>query len=254
MSFRILNQAPQYLLADGRVNAGGFLFTYDNNTTTPKLTWSDEAMTIPNPNPIPLDSAGRTNVDVWGDGVYSVQLTDALLVPQWTRDDVRDVASGGSVFPPGTAGQFLTTDGTNVFFGNVRQVPDPTGQANEFLTTDGTNLFWNPIVIPTPDIEVLANSFRANKFLLQRGGDTCPASGLPSATRTITFPTVYASVWQVMIQLDTSSQTNGPIVWECTSAPTNTGVTIRFDMAESTTGPNITNPIPFHWTAIGVIP
>ena len=60
MTYRILNQAPQYLLPDGSVNAGGSLTFFEPDLSTPKNTWSDPDMVTLNANPVLLDSAGRT--------------------------------------------------------------------------------------------------------------------------------------------------------------------------------------------------
>src|SRR5690606_33186699 len=99
MSFRILNQAPQYLLPDGRVNAGGSLTFYETDLSTPKGTWSDPELNTPNANPVELDAAGRSSTDIWGDGEYGVVMKDALGTPIWTRNNVRDVDNPGSAIP-----------------------------------------------------------------------------------------------------------------------------------------------------------
>lgn len=73
----ILLNSPQlqFLDANGHPYAGGSLTTYIANTSTLKTTWSDEAGTIANTNPIILDMRGACVV--WGDGAYRVVLTDA---------------------------------------------------------------------------------------------------------------------------------------------------------------------------------
>src|SRR5690606_22439540 len=132
-TFRILDQAPQYLLPDGKVNAGGSITFYETDLTTPKLTWSDPEQTTPNPNPLPLDAAGRTQYDVWGEGEYGAVMRDAAGVTIWTRNNVRVAGDANQEIPALVAGQFLTNDGSNLQWAPVREVPDPTGSNGQVL-------------------------------------------------------------------------------------------------------------------------
>lgn len=261
MSFRILDQAPQYLLADGGVNSGGFLAFFENDTTTPKNTWSDKAMTVLNANPVQLDGSGRTNTDIWGDGTYTVTMLTPLMVEVWTRDDVEWAVTSGSMFPPGNPGQFLTTDGTNPSWADIRQLPDPTGSNGQVLITNGSGYgFQNLPAPPAPvtlDVAVTANSIRVGdgtsttKWMQQRGTSTAGASGTPSTSIGITFPTPFSTVPFVSISLTSHSQPGGPVVSELTTVST-TGFTVLFDVAEGNSlNANIINPVPFSWMANG---
>jgi len=49
----------------GRVLAGGKIYTYIGGTTTPTATFTDNTDFVTNPNPIILDSAGRVPTEVW---------------------------------------------------------------------------------------------------------------------------------------------------------------------------------------------
>ena len=79
------------------VPAAGFkLYTYDSGTPTPKATYTDQAGTIPNTNPITLDAQGMC--ELWlGSGEYTLALYTGLigsggaLVKTW--DDVGGVAT-----------------------------------------------------------------------------------------------------------------------------------------------------------------
>lgn len=148
MSFRFFPPGAQLFTNDGLVLAAGSLTFTDSGTTTPRTTWSDPAMTTPNPNPVPLDGAGRPNVDIWGDGVYRVTIKNSLGA---TVGAPLDNVSGPVGIPSPTlqSGKFLTNDGTNVSWAVIRQVPNPTGQPDgHVLTTDGAgNTAWE--VIPT---------------------------------------------------------------------------------------------------------
>jgi hypothetical protein len=63
---RLTNGLEQVLTNLGIVGSGYKLFFYETGTTTLKTTYSDEALTIANTNPIVLNSAGRPSVDIWG--------------------------------------------------------------------------------------------------------------------------------------------------------------------------------------------
>ena len=74
----------------GKPLAGGKVYTYEANTTTPKATYKDPYGLTPNTNPIILDAAGEA--DIYLDGTYRIRITD--------RNDVlvNDVAKIGSWF------------------------------------------------------------------------------------------------------------------------------------------------------------
>jgi hypothetical protein len=159
MSFRFLQVGTTFLTNDGLVLAVGSLTFTDSGTTTPRTTWSDPGMTTPNPNPVPLDGAGRPNVDIWGDGSYRVVLRDALGAVLVTLDDVSGPV--GIPDPALQSGKFLTNDGTVVFWEAILQVPDPAGQPDgNVLTTDGaSNIAWEalPTTRQVPDPAAIAD-------------------------------------------------------------------------------------------------
>lgn len=74
----------------GKPLAGGKVYTYFANTTTPKVTYKDPYGLTPNTNPIVLDAAGEA--DIYLDGTYRIRITD--------RNDVliNDVSKIGSWF------------------------------------------------------------------------------------------------------------------------------------------------------------
>jgi hypothetical protein len=63
---------------NGNCLTGGLIHTYLPGGTTPKASFQDEAQTIANANPVPLDSAGSCLL--YGSGSYSLAVTDALGV------------------------------------------------------------------------------------------------------------------------------------------------------------------------------
>lgn len=80
----------------GNPLSGGKVYTYDSGTTTPKTTYSDKAGTIPNSNPIILDSAGCCNL--WlGTGEYTIREETSSGALVRTRDHVTGVDSIGNL-------------------------------------------------------------------------------------------------------------------------------------------------------------
>ena len=84
----------------GTPAAGFKLYTYDSGTSTPKATYTDQAGTIPNTNPITLDAQGMC--ELWlGTGEYTLALYTGLigsggaLVKTW--DDVSGASSAGDI-------------------------------------------------------------------------------------------------------------------------------------------------------------
>ena len=143
-SFRVLDQAPVYLNFQGKpVSLGSLSFFDTGQSITTKDVFGDKALTVNNGAVVSLDSSGRTNVDVWGDGSYRVILKDALGATIWTRDDVEIPGGlGSSTLPAFVAGYFLTNDGAVASWAAIRQLPDPTGNSGKQLGTDGTIFIW----------------------------------------------------------------------------------------------------------------
>jgi hypothetical protein len=69
---------------------GGLLYTYAAGTTAPQVTYTTNAGTIPNTNPIVLDSAGRTSNEVWltEGSVYKFVLKNSSNVLIGTYDNI----------------------------------------------------------------------------------------------------------------------------------------------------------------------
>lgn len=73
----------QFSDPNGVPYAGGKVYTYIPKTTTPKLTWQDPNASVPNTNPIILDSAGRAII--WGSGLYREVLQDQFGSTVWDQ-------------------------------------------------------------------------------------------------------------------------------------------------------------------------
>jgi hypothetical protein len=84
---RFINPVPQYFDNDVNILSGGKVNFYENgSTTTRKNTYNANNGSI-NTNPVVLSSDGRLP-PCWGEGLYTVVVTDADGVQVWQRNDV----------------------------------------------------------------------------------------------------------------------------------------------------------------------
>ena len=103
--YQFYNPAPVFFdLLGIQPVAGGSLYFYEIGTTTPKDTWSDVDMTTLNVNPIPLDASGRSSLNIFMDGDYTVICTDSLGATIWTRDIPASAAAGELATQSGLTG------------------------------------------------------------------------------------------------------------------------------------------------------
>lgn len=106
------NAVQNYTKDDGTPVSGGSIEYYVPNTTTPKATWKDSGKTQLNPNPLPLDAAGRPDSNgagTYGDGIYRQILKDADDNVIW--DAVTSSTGGGG---SGGGGTIPVGDGIKV--------------------------------------------------------------------------------------------------------------------------------------------
>lgn len=68
MTALLPNGQQQFCDANGQPLAGGAVYFYVVGTTTPLATYQDQGLTVPNSNPVVLDSAGRATI--WGSGNF----------------------------------------------------------------------------------------------------------------------------------------------------------------------------------------
>lgn len=81
------------------LSGGKIHFYVSESVDTDKDTFSDDTLLTANTNPLILDSAGRVQVDVWGDGLYKMVVADSTDTPIDTFDPI---AGGVSVTPVNT--------------------------------------------------------------------------------------------------------------------------------------------------------
>lgn len=261
MTYRFYNPAPVlHDLLGIDPCAGGSLAFFDRGTTTPRLTWADADQTVPNPNPVPLDSSGRVNNNVWLDGAYSVVLKDAAGATVWTRD-VDSGSGAGQAIPTLITGQFLTNDGSNLAWAPIAELPDPTGAEGYQLEVASGIPAWvpkpEPPVIPDPDIDVQTGSARIGGLLIQWGTATAPPTGDYATFTSVNFPMPFAAppVF-VKPQLTMVRATVSSLLADSVTSASATGCTFNFVVADSKekTTDRIVNTINFNWMAIGLAP
>lgn len=83
---RFINPRPQYFDVNGDPLVGGKMEFFASDGTTPKATYSDTALTVPNTNPVILDSSGRIGNVFLQTGDYVSTLSDSDDVLIWTAD------------------------------------------------------------------------------------------------------------------------------------------------------------------------
>ena len=82
----------QFMDANGEPLVGGLLYTYASGTTTPLTTYTDATGTVPNANPVVLDTTG--SAAVWlGTSLYTFVLKTSTNTLVWTSDGVGGVDS-----------------------------------------------------------------------------------------------------------------------------------------------------------------
>ena len=269
-AYQFVNPAPLFFNIPGtEILDSGTLHFYIEDTTTPKNTWSDPALTILNSNPVDLDASGRANVGIWLDGNYSVVLKDSLGATVWTRVVRSDVIAGLSI-PALVADYILSNDGSNLIWVDPigALFPDPTGSTGYVLGTDGTSIFWTPQpTIPEPEqpeIVVGANSFRGGtsadetKGLFQTGTGSAAASGTKSTSVAVVYATPFAATPIVVV-----TATGGPFapgngaggyyadLSITASSATGFTLTANTNHGEDNSDGNINTAVTFNYMAYG---
>lgn len=273
--FRFVDPNPVIFDLLGLASApDGYLTFYEKGTTTPKNTWSDQALTTPaglNPNPIDLDSSGRAEVEIWLDGEYTVVAKEFDGSTIWTRDVVPEIAPGLAIPDlTGVSGYFLSNDGTNPIWVPITLLPDPSGSAGYqvVVNSDGTGYILQPIATPViPEALVVITATKSvftdedgNKMQMIRGtATTAGALGTKQVSATVAYETGFsATVWPQIIPFGNGfSPGNGTRYgadWFVPAHDAN-GFTVTFDTnhGESNSDGNIDAQITFGFNVWGPI-
>jgi hypothetical protein len=131
----------QFFTANGEPLVGGKLYSYSAGTTTPLVTYTDQAGTSANTNPVILDSRGEASV--WlGTGPYKLRLTSATDVDIWTVDDIYSEGSQSMQELLSSSGSSLVgfiADGTGAAYRTVQSKLRDTVSPKDFgVVADGT--------------------------------------------------------------------------------------------------------------------
>jgi len=150
----------QYFAADGSPLAGGKLYTYAAGTSTPQVTYSDKFESIPNTNPVILDSRGEASI-FWGQDGYKAVLKDAADSIIWTVDKLYAVQDTTSmVFPQEV---ITATGGQTVFELGIKY---NVGGSALAIYRNGIRLFPGDYTENTPTrITLTTPASAADKFL-----------------------------------------------------------------------------------------
>lgn len=108
---------PTWQVFDGNGDplAGAKLYFYDTGTLDAKNTYSDNALSTPNANPVVADSAGRFGDIFLEAGTYRVVLKDSNDVEIWDRDPVAGgLATTGAVDEETSGFSIIADDNTKV--------------------------------------------------------------------------------------------------------------------------------------------
>lgn len=143
----------------GQPLSGGLLYLIQAGTvSTPQNGFQDTALTIPLPNPITLDAAGRIPQFFLADGNIKVRLQDSVGVVQLAADNILVIGpsaggGGGASVDPTTliqTGMVAVYYGVGALAGYVRAngftIGSPTSSATERANSDCNALFlflWN---------------------------------------------------------------------------------------------------------------
>ena len=92
---RYTNPRPQLFDSSGDPLVSGKLFFYESGTSTPKTTYADINLTIPNAHPVVLTADGRVP-NIFFDGAARNVLTNNADVQLWDVDPVGDSTLGGN--------------------------------------------------------------------------------------------------------------------------------------------------------------
>ena len=132
---------------------GGLLYFFAAGTTTPQSAYQDVALTIPWPNPIVLDAAGRIPEFYLADGQIKIRLADSSGVTQVAADNLLVIgASSGAGSPPSvdattvlSTGDMKFKYGTGSITGwvraNGRTIGSGTSGGSERANSDAQTLF-----------------------------------------------------------------------------------------------------------------
>ena len=170
-----VGNGQQFFDNNGVPLAGGLLYTYQAGSSTPLTTYTTVNGTIPNSNPIILDSAGRTPQEVWMQTGYSYKfvLQTSAGVTLQTLDNLYPILQTAPIVTPS-----LPTGAIILWSGSIGAIP------SGFTICDGT--------LGTPDLRDRFIVGAGSSYAVGATGGSADAivvSHTHTATSTVTDPT-----------------------------------------------------------------
>jgi hypothetical protein len=210
----------QFFDDNGVPLAGGLIYTYQAGSSTPLVTYTTNAGTIANANPIVLDAAGRVPQEIWLLTGFSykfvLQNADAVLIQ--TLDNIYPILQNAPASAPA-----IPTGCIVLWSGSTGSIP-----ATWYLC-DGTN--------GTPD---LRNSFivgAGSTYAVNATGGTADAivvTHTHTATSTVTDPGhTHTATGSNLL-----TGNGGDFAWQNGSATTKTTNSATTDITVATTNAN----------------
>jgi hypothetical protein len=142
---------------NGHPLPGAKMYFYESETVTPKDTYSDEALTTPNTNPVIADSQGQFG-DIFITGAYSCKLDDAddVTQPDYPAEIEAGSDSSSTVLLTGTQ----TVGGEKTFTDKVAVKMDTPIYEIEENDMSADNRLWQFVAIAEQFIFRVANDVR----------------------------------------------------------------------------------------------
>lgn len=153
-----LSLSQQFDELGNPLSGGKLFFIQAGTTSTPQNAYYDTALTLPLPNPVTLDAAGRVPAFYLADGQIKVRLTSSTGVTQIEQDNLLVIGpssggGGGGTVDPTTVFQtgdclWLDIQGTRTGWvrDNGRTIGSASSGATERANADTSALFvylWN---------------------------------------------------------------------------------------------------------------
>ena len=201
---RYINPVPQYLDGAGNPVCLGKLFFYESEQNLLKTTYLDQVQTIPNTNPVLLDTAGRTP-----NTYYSGSARVVLQI--WERDPV----GGENSFADfGQWLNYITYETNDIveLSGSFYISTSDGNQGNDPSLTTGSNLDWTLIsflgLYNSTTTYVVGNIVKTSDGQLWASQAAANLANPPSTdTGTYWLPAVNGAKMPAVIALETRTTT-----------------------------------------------
>lgn len=192
----------------GNPRAGAKLYFYVTGTTTPLDTYSNDALSVVNANPVVADSAGLFGEIFLGSGTYKVVLKTSADVTVWTADPVAATPTTASLSPTITAAVDAALAALNpvstITANTTLAVPGSYATVNAAM--DYLNTKWiSPDATVTIDVASGTVTSTSPVAFSHPCGDRIKITGATSLARTISAQTSVsgsAGAYSVTLTLD----------------------------------------------------